>query len=112
MRKRPKMQGFDWFHGAALAAVGLFLGFALEGMARLAMAGSWLGIIGILVPFAGFLVFYVFLERITEFISTGRFFLPKQSVKEHKPLGVLFSLPLGILIGVVGAQFGLQDMLL
>jgi hypothetical protein len=112
MRERQKMQTFDWFIWVALAAMGIFLGLAIDGMFDLARTGSWRTIIVTLVLSGCWIVFYLLLERVFEFISTGRFSVPKQTQKRYKPLALLFGLPIGIIIGVIGAQFGLSDMLL
>ncbi len=112
MRTRQKMQTFDWFNFAALFAVGVFLGLAIDGLFALAAMGAWSSILMIIAVSAGFIVFYVILERVFEFISTGRLSAPRQLQKPRKPLILLFGLPLGITIGIIGAQFGLDDLLL
>jgi len=112
MRERQKMQTFDWVIWAALVAMGGFLGMAINGMVGLARAGSWWSIVIVLVPFGGWLVFYLLSLRLGTFISTGRFSEPKQLQKRRKPLMLLLGLPLGLLIGVIGAQFGLDRLLL
>jgi hypothetical protein len=112
MRTRQKMQTFDWFSFAALVAVGVFLGLVIGGLFALAAIGAWGSILMIIALSAGFIVFYLILERVFEFISTGRFSAPRQLQKPRKPLVMVFGLPLGIIIGIIGAQFGLGDLLL
>lgn len=112
MRERQKMQTFDWLIFAGLAAVGLYLGVALDGMVALASTGSWSSVILILVLSAGGIVFYLLAQGVFEFISTGRFSAPKQLQKPRKPLALILALPLGLIVGMVGAQFGLSKMLL
>lgn len=112
MRKRQKMQTFDWFNFAALVAVGVFLGLAIDGLFALATMGAWGSILMIIALSAGFIVVYLILERVFEFISTGRLSAPRQLQKPRKPLVMVFGLPLGIIIGIIGAQFGLADLLL
>ncbi len=112
MSERRKMQGFDWFNAAAIVAIGVFLGLAIDGMVDLVGTPFWPLIIIIPVIFGCWYVFYLFLERVSDWLFTGRFFVTKQKINKRKPLTLLFSLPIGIVIGVVGAQFGLGDMLL
>ncbi len=112
MKKRQKMQTFDWFHWAALVAIGVFLGLAIDGLVDLATVGAWGSIIMILGLSAGALVFYFLIERVINFISIGRFSEPQQLRKPRKPLALSFALPNGIIIGVIGAQFGLANLIL
>jgi len=106
------MQTFDWLIWAGLAATGVFLGFAIDGMFDLARTGSWRSILVILVLAGCWTGFYLLSLRVFEFISTGRFSAPRQLQKPRKPLALIFGLPIGIVIGVIGAQFGLSDLLL
>lgn len=112
MRARQKMQIFDWMIWTCLAAIGIFLGLAIDAMVDLARIGAWRSIIVTLALFGGWIVFYLLLIRVSEFISTGRFSAPKQLQKPRKPLALLFALPAGIIIGLIGAQVGLQDLLI
>ena len=112
MKKRQKMQTFDWFHWAALVAIGVFLGLAIDGLVDLATVGAWGSIIMILGLSAGGLVFYFLIERVINFISIGRFSEPQQLQKPRKPLALSFAPPNGIIIGVIGAQFGLANLIL
>ncbi len=112
MSKRQEMQTFDWLNWAALVAIGVFLGLAIDGMVDLAATGSWRSIIIILGVFGCWYIFYLLSERLFQFISTGRFSAPKQLQARPRPLALLFGLPFGIIIGVIGAQLGLGDMLL
>jgi hypothetical protein len=106
------MQTFDWLNWAALVAVGVMLGLVIDGMVDLAETGSWRSIIIILVVFGCWCIFYLLLERLFNFIFIGRLSAPKQLQKPRKPLALLFALPIGIIIGVIGAQFGLGELLL
>lgn len=112
LRARQKMQTFDWFLWAALVAAGVFIGLAVNGLFVLAVMGAWGSIVTTLAVAACGIVFYLLIERIFNFISTGRWSLPRQLQKPRKPLVLLFGLPLGILIGLIGAQFGLSELLL
>ncbi|WP_157058985.1 hypothetical protein [Loktanella sp. 5RATIMAR09] len=112
MKPRQSMQMFDWLNSIALVAVGVFLGVAIDGLVDLATVGAWGSIIMILGLSAGGLVFYVLIERVINFISIGRFSEPQQLQKPRKPLALYFALPIGIIIGVIGAQFGLAELIL
>lgn len=112
MRARQKMQMFDWIIWVCLAAIGVYLGLAIDAMVDLARMGAWQSIIVTLALFVGWIVLFLLLMRVFEFISTGSFSPPKQLQKRRKPLALLFALPVGITIGLIGAQIGLQDLLL
>lgn len=112
MRPRQSMQMFDWINWIAILAVGVFLGLAINGLVDLAAVGAWGSIMVILGLCAGGLVLYFLIERVINFISIGRFSAPQQLQKPRKPLALFFALPIGIIIGVIGAQFGLGDLLL
>ncbi|MEL6641909.1 MAG: hypothetical protein AAFP98_11460 [Pseudomonadota bacterium] len=105
------MQTFDWFNWAALAVIGVLLGFAIDGLLDLAAAGAWGSIIVLLSISAGWLVFYFLWERLMNFVFIGRFSQPQQLQKPRKPLALHFALPIGIVIGVIGAQFGLSELM-
>ncbi|WP_295070322.1 hypothetical protein [Tabrizicola sp.] len=113
MPNRRKMGPGDWLTATAFLAMGLFLGLALANMVLLVGTASWPIIILIPLLFAGVLVFDSLLGRLF-----GRFFpsgvrpASHPAPKERRPLVLLLSLPAGLVIGVVGARFGLDDLLL
>ncbi len=111
MRERQKMQTFDWFNWAGLFVIGVLLGLVIDGMVDLASTGSWRSIIVIIVLFGGWFIFYLLMERVFNLFSIGRWSAPRQLQKPRKPLALHFALPIGIAIGVIGAQFGLADMI-
>ncbi|MCK0095271.1 hypothetical protein MWU60_06785 [Yoonia sp. F2084L] len=112
MKQRQKMQTFDWFNWLALVAIGVFLGLVIDGFVDLATVGAWGSILMLLGLSAAGVVFYLFVERVMNFISIGRFSQPQQLQKPRKPLALHFALPVGIIIGLIGAQFGLADLIL
>lgn len=112
MRERRKMQTFDWLNWAALVAIGVFLGLAIDAMVESVKAGYWRTTLFTLFVFGCWFLFYLFLERLFDFIFSGRFFATKQKLRKPMPFALVFSLPLGITIGAIGAQFGLNELLL
>ncbi len=112
MKKRGRMQAFDWLISAALVAIGVHLGLVIDSMINLWGTQFWLSGIITLLLFGCWFVFYLFLERLFDLVFDGRFFAPKQTLRLRKPLVLVFSLPIGIVIGLVGGQFGLREILL
>ncbi len=113
MRHRRKMQAGDWLNGATLLVVGVFLGLAVPGLVRLAGTDFWPLAILIPVLFGSVFLFDLLLGGlINRIFSTGIKPARRRQGKERKPLVLLLSLPAGLLVGVIGAQFGLGDILL
>lgn len=112
MKPRPSMQMFDWLNWIGIFVVGVLLGIAFNGLFGLATVGAWGSIIMILGLSAGGLVSFFLIERVINFISIGRFSEPQQLRKLRKPLALYFALPIGIIIGAIGAQFGLAELIL
>jgi hypothetical protein len=112
MSDRRKMQIGDWGNGAAILAVGVFLGLAIYNMIPLVGTSSWPLIIIIPVLVGGVFLFELGFNKLVDWIfpngikSAGR-----SQVKQRKPLALLLSLPTGIIIGVVGAQQGVGEIL-
>lgn len=107
------MQMGDWFNGAAILAVGFFLGLAINAIVPLIGTPFWPVALLIPILFGGIFLFDAVLDGLF-----ARIFLRgvqparQQQAKERKPLALLLSLPVGILTGVIGAQFGLGELLL
>lgn len=113
MKERQKMNAFDWFIGAGLLAVGLYLGVAIGELLSLDGMAFWGAILYILVPFTLVFVLILLADRVIERGIWKAFTLkPSRPLKKPAPLALLMSLPLGLLIGVVGAPFGLTELLL
>ncbi len=113
MSNRRRMQLGDWLNGAALLAVGVFLGLAIHNMAQLVGTAFWPMIIIIPVLFGGvFLLVLVFDGLIDRIFPSGIVPATQQKTKERRPLALLSSLPTGIIIGVIGAHFGLGEIML
>ena len=113
MSDRRKMHIGDWLNGAAILAVGLFLGLAIGEWINLEGAAFWLTIVYVFIPFGFVFLFIFFLDDLMDrsFFSSIK---PPSSKKteERKPLALLLSLPTGFMIGAIGAQFGLTEILL
>lgn len=113
MPNRRKMEPGDWFNATAFLAIGLLLGLALANMVPLLGTPFWPVVILIPLLFAGVLVFDSLLGRLFERIfPSGVRPASHPAPKERRPLGLLLSLPAGLVIGVIGARFGLDDLLL
>ena len=113
MKERPRMYLFDWLIGAAWLAVGLYLGLAIGEWLTLEGAAFWSTIIYTFVPTALFFALLVLADRVLERGIRNAFRRgPTRPRKPPAPLALLMSLPLGLLIGVIGAQFGLTELLL
>ena len=113
MANRRKMQIGDWFNGAGLLAVGVFLGLAVANMVQLIGTIFWPVIIVIPVLFGGFFLLVLLLDGLVDRIfGSGIKPAPNSKAKQRRPLTLLFCLPLGVVIGVIGAQFGLDNILL
>jgi len=102
------MQFDDWLNGAALLAVGVFLGLAVSEFLKLDGAAVWRAILSIIIPFGFVFLLIVLMDRIGGPVKPAAV---RRWIK-RKPLALQFFLPAGILIGAVGAQFGLTEILL
>lgn len=113
MSNRPRMEPGDWINAALILAVGLFLGLALSNMIRLASTPSWPLVILIPALFGAVLLFDRMIGGLFEKIfPSGLRSASISKGKKRKPLALLGSLPMGIIIGLIGAEFGLDDLLL
>ena len=113
MSERRKMQGIDWVIGASSVAVGLFLGLAVGEWVKMEGIARWLTIIYIFIPFGFVFLFIFFLDEVTDRVFfTGVKSSAAKREKRRKPLALLLTLPVGLVIGAIGAQFGLSELLL
>jgi len=111
MSDRRKMQLGDWFNGAALFAVGLFLGLAIGEWLTLEGTAFWLTIIYIFIPFSFVFLLIFFLGEVTDRSFFSGVKAPKRPEKP-KPLALLATFPSGLIVGAIGAQLGLSEILL
>ncbi len=112
MSDRRKMQFGDWLSGAAMLAMGIFLGLAVGEWVKLDGAAFWLTIIYVFIPF-GFVFLFIFF--MTDLLDRFNGAVKPAAVRrweKRKPLALLFFLPAGVLMGTIGAQFGLSEILL
>lgn len=113
MSDRCKMQVGDWLNGAAILAAGVFLGIAIDAMLDLAGTAFWPLIILIPVLIGGGFLGVLFFDRLVDrFFPSGIRPASRPGTGKRRPLALLLSLPAGIIIGVIGAQLGVSDMLL
>lgn len=112
MSDRRKMHFIDWLSGAAMLAVGVFLGLAVGEWVKLDGAAFWTTIVYVFIPF-GFVFLFIFFS--TDLLDRLNGAVKPAAVRRwerRKPLALLFFLPAGLLIGAIGAQFGLSEILL
>jgi len=113
MGDRQKMNLLDWIVAAALLAAGLYLGLALAGLIGLEGAAFWHTVTYVLIPFGFLFILIFYMGEISDRALNGT--KKPASVKRwqrRKPVALLISLPVGVVIGVVGSRFGLGDLLL
>lgn len=113
MRNRRKMRVGDWLNGFTILVVGVFIGLALDNLFQLSGAAFWISAIGTPILIGGVFIFGSFFDKLIDRLFPSGF---KKSghpkIKDRKPFALLLSLPVGIVIGIFSAQFGLGDVLL
>lgn len=114
MENRRKMVLGDWFNGAWLCIIGLYLGLVVHGLSQLAgTALFWPMLIFIMIMWGGMCLFDNVINRFFDWMFPNGIKPAKNPpAKERKPLARLLSLPCGIVLGVILAEFGLRDTLL
>lgn len=113
MDSRRIMTIGDWLNSAALLVIGVYLGLALEKLFQLDGVAFWVVGIGIPIIFGGVLLFGQLFDGLTDrLFPSGVKRIYKPQTKKRRPLALLLALPIGIIIGVAGAQFGLSEMIL
>jgi hypothetical protein len=109
MTIRRRMEMGDWLNGAALTAVGFFLGLALFNMAGLAGTPLWpLAIVIPLIFGAAFYAATLFDRLIERLFPSG---VKPATNPQRRPIALLLSLPTGIPLGVIGAWLGVDAIL-
>ena len=112
-KARRPMRAEDWINSVAFLGIGLFLGIALEALLRLVFSGAWALAIGVVLPFLGFLLFYIVLNKLYDKIfPSGIRPARNAKTKGGTPLIRLFSFPAGLMIGVVVASLGFGTAIL
>lgn len=110
MSKRRRMQLGDWVNAVINAAIGLFLGLAADGLARLFNSEAWPLAVIIPIVFAGLFLFSLMFDRLVDRVfPSGVRPARKPHADGGTPLLRLLSLPAGFALGVILAQFGLAD---
>lgn len=109
MNARRRMEIGDWANGAALFGVGVCLGLVIDALLQLSGTAFWFMAIIIVVLFGAVLVFDTLLNALFERIFPIG--IKPSGKKERKPLALVFCVPTGIVIGLIGAQFGLTELL-
>ncbi len=113
MSDRRAMTLTDWLSAGALAAVGLFLGIAVQFMTQLSAAAFWPVVIIGALGFFGILAFDHVLDRVSERIFSGKIRAGAHTrPKGRRPLALLLALPVGLLAGLVLSWLGYGDDIL
>lgn len=112
MTDRRKMQFGDWINGAALLAIGVLLGVALGEWLTLEGAAFWFAIVYIFIPFGFVFLLILLLPKVFDYLNYGVKPAAVKRWERRKPLALFFFVPAGVIVGVVGAQFGLAELLL
>ena len=111
MSERRKMQFIDWVMSASFLAIGLFLGLAVGEWLKLDGIARWLTLIYIFIPFGFVFLFIIFMHDLWDRIFFNIKPASSSRYEKAKPLTLLLSLPVGLLVGVIGAEFGLSELL-
>ena len=107
------MRAGDWLNGLDIIVIGVFIGLALDSLLQLSGKVFWIAAIGTPVLIGAVFLFGSIFDRLIDrMFSSGFNKSPNPKAKEPKPFALLLSLPVGIAIGIMGAQFGLGDVLL
>lgn len=117
LNKRRKMELGDWFNAVANLVIGILLGFVAFGMVQLVARSAW-SMIVVLLAFGGGLYALMMLDekfsRWFDRLFGGASIRSAKNPKPEppRPLMRVWSLPLGLLAGVVLARLGLDSTLL
>jgi hypothetical protein len=107
------MQPGDWFDAVSKIIIGMCVGIAVSGLARLFAIGYWPVAVAFLIGVAAIFFLDGALDRVFErLLPSGIRPAPKPAARGSKPIVLLASLPVGIVIGVILDQLGLADAIL
>ncbi|MCT4685272.1 MAG: hypothetical protein N4A39_16235 [Roseicyclus sp.] len=113
MSDRRAMTVTDWLNAGALAAVGLFLGIAVQLMTQLSAAVFWPVVIISALGFFGLLALDSVLDRVSERIFSGKIRAGTHTrPKGRRPLALFLAVPVGLLAGFVLSGLGYGDDIL
>ena len=113
MSDRRAMTLTDWLYAGALAAVGLFLGIAVQLMTQLSAAVFWPVVILSALGFFGILAFGTVLDRVSERLFSGKIRAGAHTrPRGRRPLALLFAVTAGLLAGVLFSRLGHADDIL
>ena len=104
----PEMQWGHWLDAAVSIVVGVFLGIAIDGLVLLMTTAFWpLAVIMPLLAAAFFLLDSWFGRLIDKVFPNGIRAARKPKKPGRKPLLLVLSLPVGVVLGVVLARLGI-----
>lgn len=112
MRSRRSMRVGDWFNGLSILGIGVLIGVIVDMLFQLSGTAFWISAIGAPLIGGGVIFLGTIIDKLFDKLFPSGFKKPRTSkAKERKPFAILLSLPVGIVIGIIGAQFGLGDAL-
>ena len=113
MSERRDMAVTDWLDAFINLVIGILLGMAAASLVQLATTDFWPLAIVIPILFAGvFLFIRVFDGLFERIFSIGVRPARKPRPEGKKPLVLLFSLPAGLVLGVILERIGLSGTIL
>ncbi len=113
MKQRRSMELWDWVNATFLLLIGLLLGIALDGIGQLVATGFWIMALILVLLFLAVFLFELLMDKVfNRFFTIGVRQVNEPGTNKYRPLIVMFSLPSGILIGVLLARLGLAGTVL
>lgn len=113
MGKRRTMATDDWIHASINALIGVLLGSVAYGLLQLAAGGSWLMAIILVLLGGGLFLFMVLFDTLFDrLFPIGIRPAKDPQPRPPKPLLRVFSLPLGLILGMALAALGLDRTIL
>ena len=100
-------QAGHWASAAVNLVIGVLLGVAINGLARLMFSGAWLAVINLLILFAALSLIVWLHDRLGDWLfPSGIRPARKPEKARRKPLFRRLSLPAGLVLGIVLAGLG------
>ncbi len=113
MTGRRSMTLGDWLNSAVNLIIGLLLGMATFGLAKLLNAGLWLSALLVILPFLALVAFVQLMDGLLErLFPTGVRPANAPAAQEPKPMTRRLSLPAGFGLGVIAGALGFSEPIL
>jgi small-conductance mechanosensitive channel len=102
----------DWILSAMNFVIGILLGVALNGLIQLVASGAWVAVLNLVVLAISLFLIVKLHGLLGETLFPSGIRPARNPKKKPKPPAIRrFSLPTGLALGVLLAQFGLTDWL-